>query len=651
MNARNKWILITIMLLAVIMAGCLSSGTSGGGPKYPYGGSIVGVVADQNGARLADVRVLIPNTIIETRTNGRGEYELVNIPPGTYPVIATKPGYRMESFPLVSPAAAGELFLPLQSDESEDLVMTMASSFSMTIEVKNGKVQAPMIRMLEYDGTADDLILAEVTPGVYSSFTVGDDLLLQLEVQYKLASASVGSVAATVSFGSFLVGNDVQSVTEGSGTVSLRIPMTIPNISALTLQVALFDQSGALSVISQPLFDIIGYQAPQVPQLRLESVTPEAVVLAWDGPAANQKVLQIYRQWRTNSSSPPGPGGYGHLVAEITDLSVTTWIDTDFVAGDYMTYLAHLTTIDGQQLAGSKDDVVTVHTLPQPYIFNVGWNPSVRGLLYDPVGELIYATRDSGRVTVLSAPTGTIVDNITLGCTAASNSHVLSADGTFMYFLCIDERLGIASLPGGQTTYVPNYSNVIHLDYDDRDDVIYFATRLPAGERSLHMIPSIVGAPVSLPISAAGGLGVVGDLRLLVAKPDYTSEEILIYDLDTLEVLRRIPTLTGLMSPRSVRTDGRFLYIGTAMYSLPDLEWYGYLNFTQPFAVSNDGRYLASRGSSMDIVAEWNGYAWSTIARLSSCGTNGMAFSLDGRQLYAGGGPSVCVYDLTDVVR
>ena len=77
---------------------CISLIVSAGAWAQTFYGSVVGTVNDSSGAAVVQASVTLTNTATADRragqTDGAGNYQFVNIPPGQYRVEIERPGFQ-----------------------------------------------------------------------------------------------------------------------------------------------------------------------------------------------------------------------------------------------------------------------------------------------------------------------------------------------------------------------------------------------------------------------------------------------------------------------------------------------------------------------------------------------------------------------------
>lgn len=645
MLGRKRLIIAIVMLVTITVTGCIGDPSNGGRTNGPRrrSGNISGIVIDQDGTPLADVLVSIPNTVVRMETTADGMYMFKDIPNGTYPLMATKPGYRMEGFPVASAQSAVGA-----TSEADPFVSLLQQAHTVhipvTVEGRNVHVE---IRLISYSGSGDDVTVLNMSPPAHTALMVGDERMIELDVYYTLESVPEGRVVAILTHGDLVVGTAVEPVAEGKGTVQLSLPFTVPNAESLLLRVGLADAFGLLADVTQSLFHIQGLVEVQPVRLLLDEVTPSGIALRWMPDMQDFAALHIYRVRSPRTDLPLSDNG--PLIATITDPTVTTFIDEDIMMGEHFVYTAELHTVDGRRIAGNAHRLF-VRTMPEPIVVEVGWYPPVTGLLYEAVGDVLYAIRQEGRVTALSPTTRSVVGDLALGCSNTSQ-HTLATDGSRMFFLCNStHRVGMVDLPSGQVTFVDDLGPVQYLAYDSGADVLYVAVGGQEDQPNTFAIVPATGQWESVPLRAAGGLVAVPGSRLSVVKPDTQQGPVVLYDLDTWEQVAEIDA--GITSIDNIRFqyDGRFLYIGQSMYALPDFVWYGLAPGTgRPYTISDDGRYWAGTHSSTSTLSEWSGHAWSPIARFGDC-TAFTGIQFGPGELYMASGGHVCFIDVRAVM-
>lgn len=509
------------------------------------------MVVDSDGQGLSGVRVFIPNTAVETTTNQKGEYNLVNIPSGTYSLLATKPGYRMEGFPVDSQAIQTGVEQVTPSGTEVGLVLAQLSSVHVTVQVHRGKVQAPQIRLTPYQGGANDVTVVSITPGANANLQRGANHTLQLDLHYSLPASPNGIVVATLLFGSRGLGTDHVMVEEPRGTVRLSIPFTVPNAESVTLQVGLMDENGLLAVTSQSLFNIQGYTQPMAPKLQLDSADSSGVVLSWSGAMENFEALQIWRAKIPFTDVLPSDA---ELRATITDPTITSFADTEFTVGEAFYYAAHLKTTDGGIVTGTKGDVLFVTTFGTPPVStNLGLN-STDSLVYSSSLDRLYVLQGLN-VTVLSTSTGQETGNLRLAC--RTRQPILSADSLELYYLCPDsQELAVTRLANGNTRKISisGLTEAATIAYDTHKHTLYITTGNAINGWDTLAVDPASGHRELIGIPSQAGLRVVPRARLLIAKESYSDTSVTFYDLDTLEVLHELPPGSG--GVPNVRYDG-----------------------------------------------------------------------------------------------
>ena len=99
-------------------------------------GTITGLVTDQSNAIVPDAAVTIKDTATNeertANTNSAGRYVFVNLPPGTYDITVTKPGFQKVSIP--------KDVVQVGMVSTENVVLKVGSE-TQTVEVESSGVE------------------------------------------------------------------------------------------------------------------------------------------------------------------------------------------------------------------------------------------------------------------------------------------------------------------------------------------------------------------------------------------------------------------------------------------------------------------------------------------------------------------------------
>ncbi|MEO1022263.1 MAG: carboxypeptidase-like regulatory domain-containing protein, partial [Bacteroidota bacterium] len=89
-------------------------------------GSITGIVTDENGETLPGVNIRLNEITLGAASNTDGEYTIINVPTGTYILVATFTGYK--KFERAVQVGTGIVTLDIQLEEDilglEEVVVT-----------------------------------------------------------------------------------------------------------------------------------------------------------------------------------------------------------------------------------------------------------------------------------------------------------------------------------------------------------------------------------------------------------------------------------------------------------------------------------------------------------------------------------------------
>lgn len=146
-------------------------------PVYAFsaGGRIVGKVTDSNtGEALPGTNITIKGTTIGAAVNLRGNFEIVNVPPGRYTLVATFIGYKIES---------KEVTVTLNQTTTADfaLVQEVISGATITILADRAKIRETPVAFTNLEkmdmearlGSQDIPLVLNTTPSVYATMQGG----------------------------------------------------------------------------------------------------------------------------------------------------------------------------------------------------------------------------------------------------------------------------------------------------------------------------------------------------------------------------------------------------------------------------------------------------------------------------------------------
>jgi hypothetical protein len=111
-------------------------------------GSLKGVVIDETGQPAFDVTVFIPALKTGTVTELEGEYEVKNIPPGTYKIIFKGVGYAIDT-------VSGVV---IKAGEATVLYKTINSSNSLVIDITEKKDEGSVVTAIEDTKNSDKIV-------------------------------------------------------------------------------------------------------------------------------------------------------------------------------------------------------------------------------------------------------------------------------------------------------------------------------------------------------------------------------------------------------------------------------------------------------------------------------------------------------------
>jgi hypothetical protein len=111
-------------------------------------GSLKGTVKDETGQPAFDVTVFLPSLKLGTVTELEGEYEIKNIPPGTYRIIFKGIGYKIDT-------VSGVV---VKAGEATILDKAINSSNSIVIEITEEKDQSSVTTQIEDVKTSDKVL-------------------------------------------------------------------------------------------------------------------------------------------------------------------------------------------------------------------------------------------------------------------------------------------------------------------------------------------------------------------------------------------------------------------------------------------------------------------------------------------------------------
>lgn len=651
MDGRKLLLMAGFLLLGLSLVGCL--GGNRGAPNYTFSGAITGTVIDDTGKGLPGVRVVIPNSPLATTTDARGTYTLYDVPDGTWPLLATKQGYRVSTFPMTMGVASADLLIIDDVPHTEVTAMAneVAAQLYTTATVSKGsRVVAPTIRLIQYEASGDDVAVTKMSLPAYSVLQAGEERTLDLDVFYTLKSAANALIVASLRYGSVPLGADALPISTGTQTAQLRVPFTVPHAPSVTLQIVMFDEYGMLAAASQTLFRIEGYKTPKAPRLVLDRVDPTAIVLSWStDDLVNFGSLKIYRA--ESNLLLIGPS-YGDLVAEITDPTVTTFIDSDFFFGETLYYMPYFETRDGQVLNGPREEALAVQTAPMTWTSIPMGNDPVQTLITNPAYNQVYALMGGGNVVIASSASQSIERTISAGCRSAV--YALSDDGSQLFVPCTDtNRIAIVALPAGDVTYIEDIGRPTRVAYDAATTSLYVAARHNQGMGAVKTlrIQLQTGEREDMPIGVHGGMIVLpGDL--LVTKAFDIPDPVVVYDMNTWEAVHTWDDVThyvGTLHRATLSPDGSVLYAGTSMFSLPDGRWLGHIGRSID-ATNGDGSLLFGAWGSEITVYKSNGHTWTPFVRLTvPSNVNTMAISEDSRTLYVGTTREILFVDISEL--
>lgn len=619
----GKWLTGIAMIVLLISAGCGGGGRGDPIPNYAYKGVIHGVVLDGTGEGVQGARVAIINTPIQTTTNSKGEYRLFNVPNGNWPIVASKPGYRPEGYRLATPESGSQ-------DNVESWTMDVVSSYAERlvavmytyVHIRDGKtMQAPDLRIIEYEGQADDVDVVQMETSVYSDVSVGEEIIVFLDIAYELQSSPEGVVIATVSSDGKLFEVDYEEVTVGKDSVPLSFNFTVPNVPSLMLQVSLMDEYGLLSTTSRPLFRISGYDPPRPPKLEVGPVDSTSIVLSWSvTDPDNLAALKIYRsEVKEELLDPVGL----EPIAVLTDGSVSQYIDQWFHVGQTLYYTTAMETVDGRRVTGREDDIIEVRTLLQAPRVIYTANLWLHRMLFHAGQEHLIIIDFLDKVMRMSTRNEMVVDTYQLPCRPMNPA--LSKDGSMLYFRCaFSNEVGALSFVNGFVYMrTPPALEINLMAYDPEENWMYVAGQDAESDQFVLRMHPTRAEVKRLPVDASRGLALWPDERFLMTIDSENIWDVSFYDLKTMERKHTVTVPRGsqVHSMSNAHFDGTFAYVGDMMLTYPPhLDWYGTRpgGFQDPFDVSGDGRVWTNRHEKRAVmIAIWNGYAWSRRAEFS----------------------------------
>jgi hypothetical protein len=135
MNLRNQWLLAAIALLCAACAVFAQS----------VNGDLAGTVYDASGATIPNANIVGKNdaTGVETttKTTATGEYHLANLPPGTYTITVTAPGFTKAQIRAVEVVLNKTSTTNVKLDVGANVETVEVSASAATIDTTTASVQ------------------------------------------------------------------------------------------------------------------------------------------------------------------------------------------------------------------------------------------------------------------------------------------------------------------------------------------------------------------------------------------------------------------------------------------------------------------------------------------------------------------------------
>lgn len=165
-------------------------------PAQSTFGGIVGTILDATGAAVADVvveaRNLEENTTRSTVSNSQGLYQILNLKPGKYELLAKKPGFAVAKVPSVDLDARQTLRADMTLDVANMQQTVSVEAAAATVNTENGTIgdsknfaQVTQLPVNYRGGTTSPLAAIATVPGVQQdnagNYSIGGGLPSMIE--------------------------------------------------------------------------------------------------------------------------------------------------------------------------------------------------------------------------------------------------------------------------------------------------------------------------------------------------------------------------------------------------------------------------------------------------------------------------------------